>query len=245
MEYRGAEESAVIRKDLTKVEDVLKVTGAAKYGVEYALENTAWGVGVGSTVGAGKIVNIDSSDAEEMPGVLAVLHHGNTEKLFRAPNSFEESSRPGESRPPFEDDQVYYYGQFVALVVADTFERAQEAAARVKIKYEERPPDISMAELTPKDPVRVKHERGDLESAQSAPVKLGVTYVTPTETHNPMEMHGSIASWNKGKLTLYESSQGVVNHRNVAAETLNMPRESVEVISRFIGSGFGSKLFPW
>ena len=246
MEYRVAEESAVIGKDLTRVDGALKVTGAAKYGVEYALENTAWGVGVGSTIGAGRIVSIDSAEAEKMPGVLLVLHHGNTEKLYRAANNFEESSRPGESRPPFEDDQVYYYGQFVALVVADSFERAQAAAARISVKYDERKPDISTDELTPKNPPNIKRERGNIESAQGgAPVQLDVTYTTPVETHNPMEMHGTIAWWTKDKLTLYETSQGVVNHRNVASEMLNVPRESVEVISRFIGSGFGCKLFPW
>ena len=181
-----------------------------------------------------------------MPGVLAILHHGNTEKLFRAANSFEESSRPGESRPPFEDDQVYYYGQFVALVVADTFERAQAAAYRVAVKYDERKPDVSTDDLAPKDPPAVKNERGNVDTAMSsAPVQLDVTYETPVETHNPMEMHATIATWNKEKLTLYETSQGVVNHRNVAAEMLNIPRESVQVISRFVGSGFGSKLFPW
>src|SRR5438477_2586539 len=246
MEYRVAEESAVIGKDLTRVDGALKVTGAAKYGVEYALENMAWGVGVGSTIGAGRIVSIDSAEAEKMPGVLLVLHHGNTEKLYRAANNFEESSRPGETRPPFEDDQVYYYGQFVALVVADSFERAQAAAARISVKYDERKPDISTDELVPKNPPNIKRERGNIESAQgSAPVQLDVTYTTRVERHNPMEMHGTIAWWTKEKLTLYETSQGVVNHRNVASEMLNVPRESVEVISRFIGSGFGCKLFPW
>jgi xanthine dehydrogenase YagR molybdenum-binding subunit len=206
----------------------------------------AWGVGIGSTVGAGKVIRIDSIEAEKMPGVLAVLHHGNTEKLFRAANSFEEGSRPGESRPPFEDDEVYYYGQFVALVVADTFERAQAAAGHVFVKYDIRTPDVSTDRLVPKDPPAVKNERGNVDSAMSsAPVQLDVTYETPVETHNPMEMHATIASWTKDKLTLYETSQGVVNHRNVAAEMLNIPRESVQVISRFIGSGFGSKLFPW
>ena len=240
------EQSTIIGKDVTRVDGRLKVTGAARYGVEYSLENMAWGVGVGSTVGAGRIVGIDSSEAEKMPGVLAVLHHGNTEKLFRAAGSFEESSRPGESRPPFEDNQVYYWGQFVALVVADTFERAQDAASRVQVKYDERKPDVSNAELTPHDPPAVKDERGDVDAALgSAPVQLDVTYETPVATHNPMEMHATIAHWNKDKLTLYETSQGVVNHRNVAAEMLGVPRESVVVISRFIGSGFGSKLFPW
>jgi xanthine dehydrogenase YagR molybdenum-binding subunit len=241
-----AEKSTVIGKEITRIDGILKVTGGAPYGVEYALENMAWGVGIGSTIGAGRIARIDSSEAEKMPDVLAVLHHGNTEKLFRPANSFEEMSRPGESRPPFEDDQVYYYGQFVALVVADTFERAQAAAGRVIVKYEARTPDVSTAELTPKDPPAIKNERGDVESAlSSAPVKLDVTYETPVETHNPMEMHATIATWNKDKLTLYETSQGVVNHRNVAAEVLNIQRESVQVISRFIGSGFGCKLFPW
>jgi xanthine dehydrogenase YagR molybdenum-binding subunit len=240
------EQSTVIGKDITRVDGVLKVTGGARYGVEYALENMSWGVGVGSTVGVGKIVSIDTSEAERMPGVLLILHHRNTEKLYRPANSFEESSRPGESRPPFEDDQVYYYGQFVAFVVADTFERAQAAAGRVKVKYDSHPPDISTEDLTPKDPPAIKNERGHLESAlSSAPVQLDVTYETPAETHNPMELHATIATWTKDKLTLYETSQGVVNHRNVAAEVLNIPRESVTVISRFIGSGFGSKLFPW
>ena len=236
-----AEQSTVIGKDITRVDGILKVTGAAPYGVEYPLENMAWGVGVGSTIGAGRIARIDSSEAEKMPGVLAVLHHGNTEKLFRPANSFEESSRPGESRPPFEDDQVYYYGQFVALVVADTFERAQAAAGRVVVKYDARTPDISTAELTAKDPPAIKNERGDVDSAlSSAPVKLDVTYETPFETHNPMEMHATIATWNKDKLTLYETSQGVVNHRNVAAEVLNLQRESVA--SHFRGLSTASRI---
>jgi xanthine dehydrogenase YagR molybdenum-binding subunit len=101
------ESSAIIGKEITRIDGVLKVTGGAKYGVEYALENMAWGVGVGSTVGVGKILNIDTSEAEKMPGVLLILHHGNTDKLFRAAGSFEQGSRPGETRPPFEDDQVY------------------------------------------------------------------------------------------------------------------------------------------
>ena len=66
------QESSIIGKDITRVDGVMKVTGAAKYGVEYALENMAWGVGVGSTVGSAKIVSIDSSEAEKMPGVLAI-----------------------------------------------------------------------------------------------------------------------------------------------------------------------------
>ena len=71
------------------------------------------------------------------------------------------------------------------------------------------------------------------------------TYSTPVETHNPMEMHGTVAVWDGDNVTLYDSSQGVVSFRTVMAEVLGVPRENVRIISRFIGSGFGGKLSPW
>jgi xanthine dehydrogenase YagR molybdenum-binding subunit len=129
----------------------------------------------------------------------------------------------------------------------DTFERAQAAAALVHVKYDEKRPAVLLdqaptSSITPAN----KYSRGDAESAfQQAAVKLDVTYRTPVETHNPMEMHATIAVWNKEKVTLYESSQGVVNHHNVMSEMLGIPLENIEVISKFIGSGFGGKLFPW
>ena len=240
------QEPTPIGTDVTRIDGPLKVTGAAKYGVEYDLQNMVWAVGVPSTIGKGAILSIDSAEAEKMPGVIAVLHHGNTPKLFHSAYGIEDNSRPGESRPPFADDQVYYYGQFVAMVVADTLERAQDAAFHVKVNYQPVVPDISTAQLTPNRPPFVKYERGNLDATlTSAPVQLDVTYTTPVETHNPMEMHASLASFENNKFTLHETSQGVVNHRNVASEVLAVPRESVEVISLFIGSGFGSKLFPW
>jgi len=76
-------------------------------------------------------------------------------------------------------------------------------------------------------------------------VKIDETYVTPVETHNPMELHASVSIWDGSKFTLYETTQGVVNHRAVMAQVLGVPKENVQVISRFLGSGFGGKLFPW
>jgi len=69
--------------------------------------------------------------------------------------------------------------------------------------------------------------------------------VTPIETHNPIEMHASVAVWDRDQLTMFETSQGVVNHRVVMAQTLGIPIENVRVVTRFLGSGFGGKLFPW
>ena len=251
--------SSPVGQPITRIDGKLKVTGKATYAVEHSVPHLAYGVAVASTIGNGRIRQISTVEAEKMPGVLAILHHGNMEKQYRPAGSLEETSRPGESRPPFEDDVIYYYGQYVAMVVAETFEQAQDAAAHVRVEYEAKPPIVQM-EKGPKSPVANKHEKGDeaYEAANAkysrgdadgafaqAEVKLDETYTTPIETHNPMEMHGTIAVWEGDKVTLYESSQGVVNHRNVASQVLGLPLESVDVISPFIGSGFGCKLFPW
>src|SRR5580658_8112171 len=239
--------TSVIGEPITRIDGKLKVTGGARYAADYPIEKLAYGVAVPSTIANGKIAQIDSAKAEKMPGVLAVFHHGNFDKLYRPAGTFEELSRPGESRPPFEDENVYYYGQFVALVVADTFQQAQDSAAKVHVTYNEKTPLVLLNQATPSNTTLAnKYYRGDADSAfPKAPVQLDQTYTTPTETHNPMEMHATIAVWNKDKVTLYESSQGVVNHHNVMSEMLGIPLENIEVISRFIGSGFGGKLFPW
>ncbi len=239
--------TSVIGGPITRIDGKLKVTGGAKYAADYPIEKLAFGVAVPSTIANGKIARIDSVKAEKMPGVLAVFHHGNFDKLYRPAGAFEELSRPGESRPPFEDGNIYYYGQFVALVVADTFQQAQDAAANVHVTYDEKAPLVLLNQATTWNTTLAhKYSRGDTDSAfPKAPVQLDQTYTTPTETHNPMEMHATIAVWNKDKVTLYESSQGVVNHHNVMSEMLGIPLENIEVISKFIGSGFGGKLFPW
>ncbi|HXO04777.1 MAG TPA: xanthine dehydrogenase family protein molybdopterin-binding subunit, partial [Candidatus Sulfotelmatobacter sp.] len=239
--------TSVIGQPITRIDGKLKVTGSAKYAADYPIEKLAYGVAVPSTIANGKIARIDSAKAERMPGVVAVFHHGNFDKLYRPSGAFEEQSRAGESRPPFEDENIYYYGQFVALVVADTFQQAQDAAANVRVTYDEKPPLVLLNQATPSNiTLATKYSRGGADSAfQKAPVQLDVTYTTPTETHNPMEMHATIAVWNKDKVTLYESSQGVVNHHNVMSEMLGIPLENIEIISKFIGSGFGGKLFPW
>jgi xanthine dehydrogenase YagR molybdenum-binding subunit len=88
--------------------------------------------------------------------------------------------------------------------------------------------------------------RGDVGSGfTNAPVKVDETYATPAEAHNPMEMHATIAVWEGNRVTLYESSQGVVSHQNALSQVLGVPKENVRVVSRFIGSGFGDKLSAW
>ena len=237
--------TSVVGTEVTRVDGRLKVTGAARYAVDHPIEGVGYGVGVPSTIGSGKITDIDTSVAEKMPGVLTILHHGNSDPLFRTAAPYEEDSRTSESRPPLQDDTVYYYGQFVALVVANTFQQAQDAAFHVKVSYQQQKPLVHMSDAEV-EPPRKHYARGDAEGAfASAPVKIDQTYVTPTETHNPMEMHATIAVWNGDKVTLYETTQGVMNHQGVMSQMLGIPIDHVHVISPFCGSGFGSKLFPW
>jgi len=93
---------------------------------------------------------------------------------------------------------------------------------------------------------RLQSHRGDAAAAfASAPVKLDETYVTPAETHNPLELHSTTAIWDVQMLTLYDSTQGVVNLRGVLAQMFGLPKENVRVIAKFLGSGFGGKLYPW
>ena len=238
--------TSVIGQPVTRIDGKLKVTGGARYAADYPIENLAYGVGVPSTIASGRILKIDVSHAEAMPGVLAILRHDNFPKLYRPANAFEPSSRAGENRPPLDDDNIYYYGQFVALVMADSFEQALAAAAAVQVDYDAKKPSVFLSQGTPSETPAAQHHRGDAESAfKQAPVQLEETYTTPVETHNPMEMHATIAEWHGDKVTLFESSQGVVNHLHVVSEMLGIPLENIQVISRFIGSGFGGKLFPW
>jgi xanthine dehydrogenase YagR molybdenum-binding subunit len=131
-------------------------------------------------------------------------------------------------------------------VIAETLEQATAGAAGVKVEYEPRAANLR-ANLDDYTGERKSvSKRGDPDAAfTSAPVKVDQTYITPVETHNPIELHASVAVWEGDRVTLYETSQGVVNHRAVMAQVLGLPVENVRVVTRFLGSGFGGKLFPW
>ncbi len=244
----GAPPSAVIGASLARIDGPLKTTGSATYASDYNFPGMVYAVPVCATIASGKIRSLDTSAAEKMPGVLLVLHHGNIGPLFRNASG----GRNSENRPPFEDETVSYWGQYVACTIAETFQQAQAAAAAVRIQYDAdkfnvaTSLDDTMPAIGAPGGPRVFSKRGDSEAAfASAPVQIDATYVTPVETHNPMEMHATTAAWDGKKFTLYETSQGVVNHHTVMAQVLGVPNENIEIISRFIGSGFGGKLFPW
>ena len=238
--------AGIIGAAVPRIDGPVKTTGTAQYAVDHNFPGLVHAVAVQSTIANGRIRTLDASAAEKMPGVLLVLHHDNISKVYRLFPS-QDDARASESRPPFEDNTIYYWGQYVAVVVAETLEQATAAAEAVRVEYDAETPDVRTDLMTGFTGKRESSwKRGDPDKALSeAPVVIDETYATPVETHNPMEMHGTVAVWEGDNVTLYECSQGVVNHRIVMAEVLGIPRENVRVISRYIGSGFGGKLFPW
>ena len=237
--------AGIIGAAVPRIDGPLKTSGKARYAVDHDFPGLAHAVAVQATIGKGKIRSLDTSAAEKMPGVLLVLHHGKIDGVYRF-YPHESDGTINEGRPPFADENIYYWGQFLAAVVAETLEQAKAAAGAIKVEYDVETPDVN-PDLSDFNGLRPESwRRGDPDQAlASAPVTIDETYITPVETHNPMELHGTVAVWDGDDVTLYECTQGVVNHRVVMSEVLGVPRENVRVISRFIGSGFGGKLFPW
>lgn len=234
-----------VGREMKRIDGPLKVTGNATYTSDHNFPGMLYAVPVGATIANGTITKLDTTDAEKVPGVKGIFHRANIGKLFRvAPNS-DFNAFSDEDRPPFEDDVIRYYGQYVAVAVAETFEQATAAAQAVKVAYSEKKPNVEK-QLTADTKVKVESERGDAQQAfDAATIKLDATYVTPAETHNVIELHSSVAVFDGSAFTLYETTQGVVNHRNVLCQVLGVEPEQVKVISKFLGSGFGSKITPW
>jgi xanthine dehydrogenase YagR molybdenum-binding subunit len=245
-----------IGRDTPRVDGPLKVSGKAQYASDFHFPGMLYAMPVAATIANGRVTAIDSAVATKMPGVRAVFHRANIGKIFRSTFGPGFQGVTDERRPPFEDDVVRYYGQYVALAVADTFEAARAAADAVRVTYAREEPnvatelaaddeaDVVATSFGPRD--RRQSQRGDADAAfAAAPVKLDQVYVTPAETHNPIELHATTAVWEGSTLTLYEGSQAVFNHRGVIAQMFGLPVENVRVVTRFLGSGFGGKLWPW
>jgi xanthine dehydrogenase YagR molybdenum-binding subunit len=239
-----------------RVDGPLKVTGTAQYASDFKFPGLLYAVPVEATIANGRVTALDTTAAEKMPGVRAIFHRANIGPIFRSTLGPGFEGIVDERRPPFADDVVRYYGQYIALAVGDTFESARAAADAVRATYAKERPNVS-TDLKPDDEPdevdtsfgpakRLQSVRGDAEKAfASAPVRLDQTYVTPTETHNPIELQATTAVWDGDMLTIYEESQGVFNLRSVLAQMFGLPKEHVRVITKFVGSGFGSKLWPW
>jgi xanthine dehydrogenase YagR molybdenum-binding subunit len=230
---------------LNRVDGVQKVTGTAKYAYEYPVEGVTYVFPVQSTIAKGRVVSLDASAAQALPGVLTVLWHENAPRL--APVEDAELA-------VFQSDAIAYHGQFVAAVVAETSEIARQAASLVAVGYQEQPHDVELRADRPDlykpqsiilGLAQTDTENGDVEAAlASAAVSLDHVYTTPAEHNNPLEPHATTAIWSDEGVTLYDSNQGSHATRDVVAAAFRLPPERVRVIAPYVGGGFGSKGFP-
>src|SRR6476619_3093721 len=166
---------SIIGRDTVRVDGPRKVTGVAQYTSDFHFPGMLYAVPVGATIANGKITKLDTATAEKMPGVHAILHRGNIGKIFRSIPGPGFSGICEERRPPFEDDVVRYYGQYIALAVAETFETAKAAADAVGATYAAEEPNVELQLVADDEPdevmttfgpmKRLESERGDPDAA--------------------------------------------------------------------------------
>ncbi|MFD5007563.1 xanthine dehydrogenase family protein molybdopterin-binding subunit [Streptomyces mutabilis] len=230
----------------TRVEGRDKVTGAARYAGEVPFADLAHGWLALSTVTRGRVRSIDTDAVLGMPGVLAVLHHGNAPRvdtdyigLLGIP--------PDPTAAVFQDDRVPHAGWPVALVVAETPEQAREAAEALVVTYDEEPHDTALTSDHPgaypaDGHMPAETEKGDLAaSLASSAVVVDEEYTTPEEHHSMMEPHAATALWDGGRLEVIDSNQGATWVQTELAKMFSLDESAVRVRSEHIGGGFGSK----
>ena len=245
---------AIVGRPVSRIDGRQKVTGTAQYSAEYDFPNLAYAAILQSTIAKGHIKEIDTREAEGMPGVLAVITYKNAPRIQAIKPDQTTVSQPGEKDLlPLQSNEIFYNGQHIAVVVADTFERATFATTRIKVKYDAQKPAATIEQgrknaFKPKDflgqPAQI--QRGNAKAKmQSASVRVDHTYTTPTEHHNPMEPHATIAVWDGPNLTVYDATQSIIGTQEYVAQTLGVTYDNSRAVARFIGGGFGCKGVYW
>jgi xanthine dehydrogenase YagR molybdenum-binding subunit len=227
-----------------RIDGRLKVTGEARYGSDFPVANPAYAFLVTSAIAKGHIEAMDLGSAKAVPGVLEIFHHKNSGELRDIPY------KPGGGGPTssIQDfgPEIKYGGQIVALVVADSFEAAREAAHKVQVTYRAEQPSatFSSSGVSEEDISKQKDvpQAGDAETTYSAAeVKLEAEYETPTQHHNPIELFTTTCVWQDDELTIYEPSQFMYGLKANAAKKMGIDIANVHAISPFVGGAFGSK----
>ena len=221
----------------------LKVTGEARYGSDFVVSNPAYAFLVTSRIAKGRIESMDLRAAKAVPGVLEIFNYENTGELKDIKYA-RGGGGPISSIQGF-GPRIDYGGQIVALVVADTFEAAREAAHMVRVNYESEPPSATFdSRGTTSESVASEGlpQAGDAEQAfAAADVRLEAQYETPTQHHNPIELFTTTCVWRDNQLTIYEPSQFVYGLKANLAKKMGVDIADVHAISPFVGGAFGSK----
>ncbi len=228
-----------------RIDARLKVIGQARFPADTPVANPAFAFLVTSVIAKGRIERIDLDDARQVRGVLDVLTYKETQGLTTTKFGIGSSTSIQTLGP-----EILHDGQIIAVILADTFEAAREAAYAVKVAYKLEAPSATFGSpgVTEEDAAGLSEEYkeppkvGDAERALAdADVMLDAEYETPTQHHNPIELFSTTCVWSDDELTVYEPSQFVYGLKNGVAQRLNIDPDKVRVVSSFVGGAFGSK----
>ena len=252
-----------VGQSIPRYDGAAKVSGHARYTSDVQLPGMLYAKFVNATVPHAKVLSVDTSAAEKVPGVkgVHVVQHllGNAE--LRNP-ALEQVKYP----------VVRYAGQPIAAVAATTPAAAEEAAALVKVKYDAMPFVVNEVKARNVDSPKVFpgaadeagsagggggpsdvpqtgnvhgpsiHRRGEIEQGfRDADVIVEGHYTTQVQTHSALETHGVVADWKPEMLTVWASTQGTSSVREELAGYFKIPLSRVRVITEYMGGGFGAK----
>lgn len=249
-----ARKHGLIGAPISRVDGPLKVAGKARFAAEIAFDNLLYAGLAFSTIARGRIASIDTGAAEAAPGVALVMTHRNAPRL-KAPALFGSSpDAAGPSNLPImQDDAIRWNGHPIALVLAETQERADHAKTLIRVQYAQDEAVVSFdkAKAAAHPPQSILGESpeiaiGDAEAAvRGAPFSVDVNFRTPFYNHNAIELHAATCVWEGDELTIHDASQLVTSTAHTVADVFGMPRDKVRVISPYVGGGFGGKCLWW
>ncbi len=241
-------------QSLVRVDGDAKVRGEARFTAEFKLDHMTYAVPVYSTIAKGKIRKIDAAPAEQAPGVLAVVTYENIPKMKAPPIVDFHDIGKGfalSDLPIMQNAEVHWDGEPVAIVVAETLERAEHAASLVSVEYDAEQPDVSFEGMKPQavvppdimgEPSEIKI--GDVSQAlREADVSIDHVYRAPRYNHNAIEPHATIAAWDdRGGVAVFDATQSVNLTAHTLAYIFDLKVEDVRVVAPFLGGGFGGKI---
>lgn len=249
MSTAAPEPKANMGQPIPRYDAVAKVTGKAQYGADVALVNPVYAYLVTSSIAKGRIDSFDLVDAKKVRGIVDIVTHENAEKLKEA-KLFSNGGYASSTIQPLKSADIAQDGEIVAVVLAETFEAARQAAYAVKVNYTAAVPTTTFGSPgTTTAPAKGQLAQfkedpkiGDFAKAfESAEVKIAAEYETPAQHHNPMELFATSCAWNGDSLIIYEPTQYVHGLKNGVAEQLGIDADNVRVINSYVGGAFGSK----
>ena len=242
-----------------RVDGRLKVTGGAQYSAEFPLDGLTHAALVHSTIAKGKITALDTTAAEAVPGVLAVMTYQNAPRMAPPADAYVVNmanplAGSTTTLPVMQDPAIHWHGQPVAVVVADTLATAQYAASLVEVTYAAQTPRLVLADykdhaFMPDHVVLLPPEvkKGDAETQLPlAPVSVDLVYTTPYLNHNALEPHATTATWlDDEHLTVYDATQYPSGVQETLVQMFGLKPTGGRVITKFVGGAFGGKVAMW